>query len=575
MIEQTEQPLVGIDLGTTNSLVAILQTGTPTVLRNNLGEDLTPSAVSTLEDEILVGAPARARATTHPALTALSFKRDMGTQRKIALGPRTFLPQELSALVLRHLKKEAEAALGTEIVEAVITVPAYFDELQRQATHEAARIAGLRVERLLNEPTAAAIAYGLHERHREVRAVVLDLGGGTFDITVLEIIEGIIEIQSSAGDTNLGGDDFTLALATHLRTRGQREEECEIPSEGVSWARMIDGCERAKQRLSRESEALVALPQLPVSGGRCIDLELSLTREEAEEIWQPLLARMRQPMMRALHDAKRRPEDFDEVILVGGATRMPCFVRFVAQFFGRMPLRTLPADQAVALGAAIQAGLKAQDEELDEIIVTDVASFSLGISTVSGLDRQAMSGLFSVILERGTVLPASRVFPYSTVTDGQTMIRIEVYQGEHSLVADNRKLGEFRVEAIPAAPAGYQSISVRFTYDLNGLLEVEATVESTGKSETLLIEGAPGRLSHEEIEQARQAMQRLKFHPREALPNTTALARAEALFVELRGVERQELGEAIATFQAALASQDEELIRSQREWLLARIAATT
>ena len=477
--------------------------------------------------------------------------------------------------MLRTLKEEAEAVLGTEVVEAVVTVPAYFDEAQRQATHEAARIAGLRVERLLNEPTAAAIAYGLHQRHREMKAVVLDLGGGTFDVTVLEIIEGIIEIQSSAGDTSLGGDDFTNALAEQIRERAQREETVEIPSEGVAWARLVESCERAKRRLSKEATTRVVLPQLPIASGGYVDLDFAVTREEAEEVWQPLLETMKPPIARAIRDASQRREEFAEVILVGGATRMPCFVRFVASFFGRMPLRTLDPDQAVALGAAVQAGLKACDEELGDMIVTDVASFSMGISVVSALGLNAMNGLYSVILERGTVLPASRIQPYSTIRDGQTLIRIEVYQGEHSLVADNRKLGEFTIYEIPAAPAGHQSISVRFTYDLNGLLEVEATVESTGKSETLLIEGAPGRLSHEEIEQARQAMQRLKFHPREALPNTTALARAEALFVELRGVERQELGEAIATFQAALASQDEELIRSQREWLLARIAAAT
>jgi molecular chaperone HscC len=560
--------IIGIDLGTTYSLVAALQGERPVVLPNALGEVLTPSAVS-LDDAgiVLVGAPARARATTHPARTALSFKRDMGTDRKIPLADRAFTAPELSALVLATLKRDAEAALGTAIDEAVVTVPAYFGDAQRQATRDAGAIAGLTVERIINEPTAAALAYGLHERHRELRAVVLDLGGGTFDVTVLEILEGVIEVQASAGDTRLGGDDFDAALAAlaiDALPAGARDA---VHGHAQAQARIRHACELAKRQLSTADTAQVVLVELPAGGGRTTELALPISRDRAELAWQPLLDRMKAPIQRALRDASLRADQIDEVLVVGGSTRMPCVIKLAAQLFGRLPLRTLPPDEAVALGAAVQAGLKAGDAALGDLVVTDVAPFSLGVDVAQDLGHSKVSGLFSPIIERGTVIPVSREHTYHTMHDNQRKVEFGIYQGEHSLVEDNTKLGQLVIANLDPRPRGEHEFRVRFTYDLNGILDVDITTVRTGKTESMVIEGAPGRLSAKQLKAAREAMARLKFHPREALPNATLLARADALYVELTGHARAHLQEALAVFRAALDGQDERAIASARGML--------
>jgi len=569
---------IGIDLGTTYSLVAVLQDGQPLVLDNALGETLTPSAVSIGDDgQLLVGAAARARAVTRPASTATLFKRDMGTEGTVTLegSSEAFTPQQLSALVLRQLKEDAEAALGQRVAEAVITVPAYFGELQRKATKDAGAIAGLKVERIINEPTAAAMAYGLHERDRELQAVVLDLGGGTFDVTVLEIIDGIIEIQASAGDARLGGEDFSQVLAHWAADEVQRAHGVILSreSDDKAWARLVAAGDRAKVALTEAQESLIAVPRLALPDGREVDISLPLSRQDAEERWSELLERARRAMMRAVRDAGLKASDIDEVLLVGGATRMPCLGQLATTVFGRLPLRHLPPDEAVAIGAAVQAALKAGDAAVDDLIVTDIAPFSMGIATSTETGGYRVSGLFTPVLERGTVIPASRVKRFSTVTDFQRAIKIEVYQGERSMCRDNTLLGQFEVTALPSAPAGEQSVDVRFTYDLNGLLEVDATVVGTERTTSLLIEGAPGRLSQRQIDKARDAMKMLKFHPRDALPNATALERAEALYVELTGGERERLGAMLAAFRGALELQQRDLIDKQRSLLNQVVAA--
>ncbi|HEY3499854.1 MAG TPA: Hsp70 family protein [Polyangiaceae bacterium] len=562
---------VGIDLGTTYSLVAVVVDGEPRVLPNAVGELLTPSAVFCDSDgSVLVGAAARARAATHPERTALSFKRDMGNARQIELGGRTFSPEELSALVLGELKRDAESALGQSVTEAVVTVPAYFGDLQRRATRDACELAGLHVERIINEPTAAALAYGLHHRDQELRAVVLDLGGGTFDVTVLEIMEGVIEIQASSGDTRLGGDDFADAIfdrcVAHLRERG-----VEL-SGAVARARLREAAELAKRRLSSHERTQVVVPGLPSSRG-AIDFELELTRAEAEELFRPLLVRIAAPVDRALRDAGQRPDQIDEVLLVGGATRMPCIGRLAAQIFGRLPQRKLPPDEAVALGAALQAALKAGDAAVADVVATDVAPFSLGIAAAQTLGEAVVHDIFSPIIERGTVLPASRVERFVTMMDGQKEIKIEVYQGEHSHCSMNRRIGEFLLRGIPPKPAGEQGIDVRFSYDMNGVLDVDATILSSGKGTTFTIERAPGRLSKSELQEARKRLSRLKFHPREALPNVTALSRADALYADLVGDARTRLGVRLAAFRAALESQNPARIEAHREALVALLLA--
>ena len=558
--------IVGIDLGTTNSLVSVLRQGAPVIIPNALGETLTPSAVSVLDDDtVVVGAAALARAVVSPQSTALAFKRDMGTNRLYRLGRRSFTPQDLSAMVLRTLKGDAEAFLGHPVEEAVITVPAYFDELQRRATQDAATIAGLRAERIINEPTAAAMAYGLHHRDREFRAVVLDLGGGTFDVTVLEVMEGVIEIQSSAGDTRLGGEDFVDALAKLVAGRtGQAEA---LAADPQSWARVRQACEQAKRMLSSQESARVAAAGLRI-GGATLDLDETLTQAQAEAAWAELLARLRAPIVRALRDASAGRAQIQEVLLVGGATRMPCVARLAAEMFERLPSRSLPPDEAVALGAAVQAALKARDAAVDDVVVTDVAPFSMGIAVASEVARRYVPGLFSPIIERGTVIPASRVETFRTVDHNQKEIQVEVYQGEHSLCRDNRKLGEFKMKNLPQRSAGEVTMDVRFTYDLNGLLEVEARVPDTGAVHSVVFEQTPGRLNRREIEEARKAMDRLKFHPRESLPNVTALSRAEAMYMELTGLAREELAHALAEFRGLLERQDAALIDDSRERLL-------
>ncbi len=562
-------PIFGIDLGTTFSLISVLQDGVPVVLPNALGEGLTASAVSVMEDgRVLVGAPARARATTHPERTALAFKRDMGTDRVYDLGGHRFTAPELSALVLQALKHDAEAALGMAIEEAVVTVPAYFDEAQRQATRAAAQIAGLRVDRIINEPTAAALAYGLHERHRELTAVVLDLGGGTFDVTVLELIEGVIEIQSSAGDSRLGGEDFVDLLADRVAARIETSHGGDVRRHPQAWARVREACEQAKRRLSSVETTTVALVELPI-GAATADLEIAFTRAEAEEAWAGLLERIRTAVTRALADARRRPEQIDEVLLVGGATRMPCITRLAAQIFGRLPLRHLPPDEAVALGAAVQAALKEGQASLDDMVVTDVAPMTLGVESATAMGSRVVSGLFTPILDRGTVIPVSRVKRFYTMSDGQRMIDVRVFQGEHSLCKDNRLLGRYEISDLPPAPAGAEAVDIRFTYDLNGILEVETTLVSTGRQHAFVVQQTPGRLTPEQIAKAREKMAALKVHPRELLPNTTALARAEALHLELVGAAREELAHAMALFRGALEQENPDLIDACRARLTA------
>jgi molecular chaperone HscC len=553
---------IGIDLGTTYSLVG---------LPNALGERQTPSAVSIDDDgTILVGAPARARALTHPERTFRNFKRDMGTDREFRCGGHRFRPEELSALVLRQLMRDAEAATGTTVDEAVVTVPAYFGELQRRATRDACEIAGLPVERLINEPTAAALAYGLHHRDRESRIAVLDLGGGTFDVSVLEIMEGVIEIQASAGDAVLGGEDFVEilfeALCERARERFGVDPRAAVPTRARFW----EACETAKCRLSQLERVEVEVPR-PGPRSEAEPLLLALERAEACTLWQPILQRMHPPIRRALRDAGVSPEDIDEVVLVGGATRMPAVVELAEALFGRAPLRSVSPDEAVAQGAAVQVALKAGDEQLDDMVATDVAPFSLGVSTIETQGRRRLDDVFSPVLERGTVLPASRVERFVTAADGQAQIRVEVYQGEHSLCRDNTKLGEYTLRGIPPAAAGDEAIDVRFTYDLNGILEVDMTIVSTGHTESLVIERAPGRMSPEQVEQARTTMRTLKFHPRDALPNTTALARAESLYTELRGPARELLGAALRSFRLALEEQVPGVIERRRGELLALV----
>jgi molecular chaperone HscC len=560
--------IVGIDLGTTNSLVAVWRNGAAELVPNALGSVLTPSAVAIAEDgTVLVGEAARERLSVQPDRAAAAFKRAMGTEREFCLGRDRLRAEELSALVLRSLKEDAERHLGESVADAVITVPAYFSDAQRKATRAAGRLAGLNVVRLLNEPTAAALAYGLNAGG-EQRILVLDLGGGTYDVSILEMFEGVMEVRATAGDNFLGGEDFVAAImdgfiATVGAAAGIPPHSRELPVH----AALRRAAEIAKRGLSTAERHELVLAH----AGR--ELRWTLTRDAFEELSAPLVARLRAPVERALRDARLVPEEISHLVLAGGATRMPLFRRLAARLFQRLPIATLNPDEVVALGAAVQAGLAMRDAALEDRVMTDVAPFTMGIETAHARDGVVLAtGLYLPIIERNTVIPASRATRVRTVAHGQPAIDVRVFQGEARRVADNIPLGAIRI-AVPPAPAGEQSVEIRFTYDASGLLEVDTRVDATGAAGHLVIESRPGVLSPEEIEKRLTALAHLKVHPRDEAANQAVLARAERLYAERLGDERAQVGARLDIFRAALERQDPREIAARRDDLLAWLDA--
>lgn len=550
--------IIGIDLGTTNSLAAVWEDGKPRLIPNSLGEFLTPSCVSLYEDgTVLVGRAARERLQTHPDRTVAVFKRFMGSERTIRLGNREFRAEELSALVLRSLKEDAEAALGQPIHEAVITVPAYFSDAQRKATRAAGVLAGLKVDRLLNEPTAAALAYGIHQLGAESRFFVFDLGGGTFDVSVLDMFEGVMEVKASAGDNLLGGEDFVACIAERFFEQTKVPSKCK--TDPTFMQRLSAQIEAAKRTLSEKPAATIQV----FDGSQPYTLEL--TEQLFEQICAPLLQRLRAPVERALRDANLRSADLDKIVLAGGATRMPVVRRLVARMFGRFPECEINPDEVVALGAAVQAGLKMKDAALEEVVMTDVAPYSLGVSVSIQLpDGSYTDGHFDPIIERNSPVPISRVKTYSPIQERQSVLDLHIYQGEARLVAENILLGSLRVY-LPNLPRIECGVDVRFTYDVNGLLQVEATIQKTQETESLIIEGNPGLLTEAEIADRLATLSKLKIHPRDQMENRTLMARAERLYQQLRGNEREWFGAQIRSFEASLASQDSRRVEVDRQ----------
>jgi molecular chaperone HscC len=549
--------IIGIDLGTTNSLAAVWRHGAATLIPNSLGQVLTPSAVSIAENgEILVGAAARDRLATHPLRSVASFKRAMGTTKVFDLGKQSFRPEELSAFVLRSLKADAEAFLDEPVREAIITVPAYFNDLQRKATQSAGAIAGLSVLRLLTEPTAAALAYGVLETEREQSILVADIGGGTFDVSLLQSFEGVMEVRATAGDIFLGGEDFVdIIVQAFMDAAGTKAGLPPVSAAAAIHGALRHEAEQAKRTLSDAQEAKLSV----VFQGR--DVEWVLTRDNFEALAEPVLARIRRPIERALGDARMHPDEISQVILAGGASRMPCFRRLIGRLFRRLPSQSINPDEVVARGAAVRAGMQGREAGLEELVMTDVCPFTLGIDTSTTLpDGNRISGLFSPIIERNTVVPVSRVQRYTTITDNQTKITFGIYQGESRLVKDNLKLGELIVH-VPKLPAGEAQVDVRFTHDASGLLEVETIVEQTGATDRLVIEGQAGRLTPKEIEEHLARLAKLKVAPRDEAENVALLARADRLYQQCLGAEREQIGAGITQFMAALASQDAMNIR--------------
>jgi molecular chaperone HscC len=554
--------IIGIDLGTTNSAVAVWRDGKAELIPNSLGHRLTPSAVSVDEasDSILVGLAARERQSTHAKLTATAFKRYMGSSRTTKLGKKHFTPEELSALVLKSLKADAEAYLGQPVTEAVITVPAYFNDKQRKATRRAGELAGLKVERLLNEPTAAALAYGIHELENETRFLVFDLGGGTFDVSVLELFEGVIEVRASTGDNHLGGEDFNQLLITMFWSQAGGDWSNDKANE-VLIERLREAAERARRGLTEGASATMSVTWKDAVR------EVEITAEAFEAQAQGLLERLREPVLRSLRDSNVRANDLGEIVLVGGGTRMPLVRRAVTKMFGRFPSNAVNPDEAVALGAAVQAGLKARDIALKEVVLTDVCPYSLGVDSAERRpDGSIRTGIFSPIIERNTAIPASRVQTYSTMQDGQKVIEFNIYQGESLSVADNIRLGQLTMK-VPAARAGEIAVEVRFSYDINGLLEVDVHVPKTGeRRELLIMDDETAAMAG--LEQRRAVLAALKQHPREADANKAALARANRCYEKFLGDTRTYISQITSQFEQVLDRQDPREVEHARGELL-------
>lgn len=552
--------IIGIDLGTTNSLVACWQDRQARLIPNSHGQVVTPSVVGLGDDgEIIVGEPALGRLVTHPLLTTAAFKRYMGTDHEITLGKKIFRMEELSALVLKSLKTDAEAFLGQPIDEAIITVPAYFNDTQRKATRIAGELAGLKVERLLNEPTAAALAYGLHQRNSESCFLVFDLGGGTFDVSVLELFDGIMEVHASAGDNFLGGEDFLNSIVKYFTEKTALSDLTtaqELTPEEVN--RLRNEAEKTKLALTDSTKTTMHFDY------RGKELECAITRDDFDQMNDHLMQRIRRPVERSLRDAKIVTDDIDEIVLVGGAVRMPAIQALVTKMFRRFPVRAINPEEVVAMGAAVQAGLKARNEELKDVVITDVCPYTLGIETVN----EIRPGVFSEpsyhpIIERNTVIPVSKVDGFHTLQDNQSKINVKIYQGESHNLSENIPLGNLTVN-IPKKPAGEETVDVRFTYDINGLLEVEVTVNSTGKTKTLVIEGNPGVLSQKEIKASLKKLAALKIHPKDQVENKEILTKAGILYQEALGDVRAEIGFRLDVFKAILERQDPMEIRSAR-----------
>ncbi len=554
--------IVGIDLGTTHSLIAIPnEEGGATLVPNVFGDFLTPSVVSLdCDDSVLVGQPAHDRLITHPDRSISCFKRDMGTDRKYRLDiGRIFRPEELSALILKSLKADAEHFLGQAVEEAVISVPAYFSDAQRKATRVAGELAGLRVSRLINEPSAAALAYGLHKNMDEATFLVFDLGGGTFDVSILEMFDGVMEVRATAGNNRLGGEDFLEIILRdfHEQLANQGVELSNLHLQDLSRLRAL--AEFSKIKLSNES----AVETPVVIGNR--EVILAYNRPRFEEQSRRLMRLLRDPLERAIKDARLPVDELSDVVLVGGATRMPMIPTFAAHIFRRFPKSDINPDQAIALGTAIQAGLKMKHKAYRERVMTDVAPYTLGIQvcdflTPNDVDKR----VFSPIIDRNTPVPVSRTETYSTMYLGQDQVKISVYQGESRSVNKNLFLGEILMP-VPKNMDEPEPIEVRFSYNVDGILEVEAKSLSSGEMRSLVVEKSPGTLSKEQIKKSLRDLEALKIHPRDQVVNRTLLSRGERMFEQCIGKDRKRVNEAISRYRAALASQDSGLIDQIRK----------
>ena len=549
--------MIGIDLGTTNSLVACFRNGKAEIIPNRLGKHLTPSVVSVdAEGTVYVGETAKERGALHPLETACVFKRSMGTEKQYLLGGKEFRAEELSSLVLRSLKEDAEVYLGGEVTEAIISVPAYFNDLQRKATKQAGELAGLKVSRIINEPTAAAIAYGMGSQDTDARYLVFDLGGGTFDVSILELYGSIMEVHAIAGDNFIGGEDFTTLLCTmYLEKAAVTPESLDLRTMNE----VLKAAEACKCAFSQSNEVTMSC----TIDAQTFDMHLTLS--EYEKACAPLLEKLRRPIERSLRDAGVSLSDIDQIVLVGGATRLPIIRRFVTRLFGRIPGMLVDPDEAVAVGAALQCGMKARDKEIQEVVLTDVCPYTLGTEIVASNGVFEENGHYLPIIERNTVIPVSRTQTVYTAHDNQTRVNIKVLQGESRMAYHNLQLGEISVP-VPSGPKGKEAVDITYTYDVNSLLEVEVFVHSTGVRRKIIIQNEQNCISEEEAAARLEKLQYLKQDPRDEEANRLQILRGERLYEETPG-NRHEIDRALMAFEQVLSRQDRTEIEQARKQL--------
>lgn len=552
--------IIGIDLGTTNSLIAYYTEEGPKIIPNRLGKNLTPSVVSIDEEnQIYVGESAVERNLLYPGTSASVFKRDMGSSKKYKLLDKEFTAEELSSFVLRALKEDAESYLGEEVTEAVISVPAYFNDARRRATKRAGELAGLVVERIISEPTAAALAYGLGQEEKQARYLVFDLGGGTFDVSILELYDKILEVRAVAGDNFLGGEDFTAVIEELFFEKYNKIDRLTLDEKTLRHIhKQADLCKR------NFNSAGLASMECKI-GEEMYPFEISLSHYE--ECCEELLERIRKPVKRSLADAHIRLSDIDKVVLVGGATKGQVVKRFASKLFRMIPDTNINPDEAIALGAATQAAMKERNENIKEVILTDVCSFTLGTEVSREWEHDRFeTGVFCPIIERNTVIPTSRTERFYPMHDNQTQIRINVLQGESRFAENNLSLGEVLID-IPAGKAKEEAVDVTYTYDINSILEVEAKVVSTGKVTKQVFKGQNTDMTDEQIKERFETLSYLKIHPRDREENKYLLLKGERLYEESIGKKRMYVEDALRKYERALNTYDPGLIEQAKKEL--------
>lgn len=563
--------IIGIDLGTTNSAVAVMEGGSPVIIPNSEGNRTTPSIVAFTKDgERLVGETAKRQAITNPDRTISSIKREMGSDYKTAeIDGKKYSPEEISAMILQKLKSDAENYLNDTVTNAVITVPAYFTDAQRQATKDAGKIAGLTVDRIINEPTAASLAYGLDKEHDQSKIMVYDLGGGTFDVSILEVGDGVFEVLSTRGNNKLGGDDFDNKLVDYLASEFKKENGVDLTKDLTAMQRLKDAAEKAKKELSSTMTTNVNLPFITAVDGQPVHLDISISRAKFDELTKDLVDETRKPVEDALADAGLKSSDIDKVLLVGGSTRIPAVQDLVKNLVGKEPQRDINPDESVALGAAIQGGVLTG--EVKDLLLLDVTPLSLGIETLGGVATK--------LIERNTTIPTKKSQVFTTAADGQTEVDIHVVQGEREMAADNTTLGRFQLTGIPSARRGVPQIEVTFDIDANGIVNVTAKDQGSGKEQKITITSS-SNLTEEEIDKRVKEAEQFAEEDKKKKESIDVKNNAESLVYQSRktieeagveGAQKDEIEAEIKKLEDAIASDNTEEIKAQTEALQEKI----